>query len=324
MTPHIAVLHAADLAPFLRNRYLVKPLLPRSSLAVLFGQWGLGKTALAVDLACHIASGRPWYGYRTYGSRVCYWALENYQSIANRVCAWSQYHGVPLSSLNLDLAHGVINLTEPLSVSYIHKLLTEHPSFDLHIWDTLARATPGGDENSSVAMSALVAALDSFRAVHDCGHLIIHHPGKDLTKGARGHSSLPCAIDTEIELTEGEVRWLKQRDGVSGVSLGFGLEEEILGKDEDDDNVSTVVSIPVSVQEVESKEILSIRLWLTDEQTKGRQHSARTVEGAAVELGLTRNRLRFLLRIAIANGTLRKIPIPRPANGKGRDYYLSA
>jgi len=30
--------------------------------------------------------------------------------------------------------------------------------------------------------------------------MIIHHSGKDKNKGARGHSSLRAAVDTEIEI----------------------------------------------------------------------------------------------------------------------------
>jgi hypothetical protein len=65
--------------------------------------------------------------------------------------------------------------------------------------------------------------------------ILIHHAGKDTTKGARGHSSLHGAVDTEIEVTSitnprlATVR--KQRDLPWGDVFAFDLEEVDLGTD---------------------------------------------------------------------------------------------
>jgi hypothetical protein len=65
--------------------------------------------------------------------------------------------------------------------------------------DTLSRAMQGGDENGPKDMTAFVANCDQLR--HAGPHLmVVHHCGKDEAKGARGHSSLRAATDTEIEL----------------------------------------------------------------------------------------------------------------------------
>jgi hypothetical protein len=68
------------------------------------------------------------------------------------------------------------------------------------IVDTLSRAIAGGDENGPKDMSALVGGADCVRNETGAHISFIHHPGKDGTKGARGHSSLLGAIDTEIEI----------------------------------------------------------------------------------------------------------------------------
>jgi hypothetical protein len=64
---------------------------------------------------------------------------------------------------------------------------------------------------------------------------VLHHPGKDLSKGARGHSSLRAAADVEITIakqgTQREAKVTKLKDGVEGASYGFTLEPVELGTD---------------------------------------------------------------------------------------------
>jgi hypothetical protein len=67
----------------------------------------------------------------------------------------------------------------------------------LVIVDVLRDATPGVDENSA-------AMGDAFGRLRDAAHytgatfLVLHHLGKDKSKGSRGHSSLKDKTDIEI------------------------------------------------------------------------------------------------------------------------------
>lgn len=101
--------------------------------------------------------------------------------------------------------------------------------------DTVSRALAGGDENDPAVMGALVRATDEIREATDAAVLAIHHSGKDTTRGARGHSLLRAAVDTEIEVTAtGEERAAtvtKQRDLASGQRIGFRLRVVDLGHD---------------------------------------------------------------------------------------------
>ncbi len=83
--------------------------------------------------------------------------------------------------------------------------------------------------------------------------MVIHHSGKDTSKGARGHSSLRAATDTEIELTkEGDVilaEARKQRDMAGGRVFAYTLREVELGRDQDGDPVTTCVVEPCEAPE---------------------------------------------------------------------------
>jgi RecA-family ATPase len=44
--------------------YIIKGILPRASLAVIYGPWGCGKSFQAIDFGGHVACGLPWRGHR--------------------------------------------------------------------------------------------------------------------------------------------------------------------------------------------------------------------------------------------------------------------
>jgi hypothetical protein len=95
----------------------------------------------------------------------------------------------------------------------------------------------GGDENKGQDMTAAIASVDAIRAATGAHVCVIHHCGKDEARGARGHSSLRAAVDTEIEVSrpDGEtistVRVTKQRDLPIGKAMPFSLKVMELGTD---------------------------------------------------------------------------------------------
>lgn len=66
--------------------------------------------------------------------------------------------------------------------------------------------------------------------------VLIHHSGKDATRGARGWSGLRAAADAEIEiLRNGDYRTAnvtKMKDGTDGASYAFKLKVVELGMDD--------------------------------------------------------------------------------------------
>ena len=72
-------------------------------------------------------------------------------------------------------------------------------------------------------MGNLVKHLDKIRHTLKTHLCIIHHSGKDLAKGARGHSLLRAAADTELEVANHVIRAKKQRDMEEGIPIAFEL-----------------------------------------------------------------------------------------------------
>jgi hypothetical protein len=108
---------------------------------------------------------------------------------------------------------------------------------DVLVVDTFAQVTPGANENAGEDVGR---ALANCRALHRATGAIvvlIHHAGKDLTKGARGWSGLRAAADAEIEISRtGEERLAtitKQKDGSDGRKYPFRLTVVPIGERSD-------------------------------------------------------------------------------------------
>jgi hypothetical protein len=242
-----------QMQPHLTDGYLVKGFITPHTLTGIIGASGSGKTFFATDLAVHIASGRRWRGRRVRGGLVLYVALEGPASAENRfVAARENLH---LSDdTPLRLTAGPLNLRNALDVRLLIDLIGESEAHYRTkvvavFVDTLARALAGGDENGSEDMGALIAGADAVRLATGTAVILVHHLGKDEARGARGHSSLKAALDTEVEVSDrGDAHvatTTKQRDLMRGEQFAFRLRPVELGRDEDGDPVTTCVLEPL-------------------------------------------------------------------------------
>ena len=205
----------ADLGKLPKREALIEGLLDCTALSVMFGPSGCGKTFFALDLAAHIALGRPWRGRTVLQGAVVYVAAEGGYGIQERLEAFScQYEtgpkGVPFYVIPdpIDLCNSETDVD--LLTNHLGNLPNEQP-VRLLVIDTVSRALAGGNENTPDHMGALIKRCDKLRTATGAHIMLLHHTGKDKSQGARGHSSLRAAVDTEIEMT-----W--DKDGESGLA----------------------------------------------------------------------------------------------------------
>ncbi len=138
-----------------------------------------------------------------------------------------------------------IEATARTVVRLVRKIEQQHGGkCALVVVDTLARAFAGGNENDNRDMGGFVKNVDRIRRALGTAVLIVHHAGKNAAAGARGHSSLRAATDTEIEIVNGtdgsrEIRITKQRDLEAGPPIRFALLPTELGQDDEGDTVAT-------------------------------------------------------------------------------------
>lgn len=236
---------------------LIKGLIDQSAMAVIYGASNSGKTFLTLDLAFHIATGRPWQGRKTSAGLVVYIAAEGGRGIFKRIAALRKHFDV--TDAPLDVVPCPINMLDSRAdvsdlIALVREAEAEHGEpARMVVVDTLSRALAGGDENASTDMGAFVKNADKLRAAVNATVCIVHHSGKDAARGARGWSGLRAATDTEIEIIDSTIRVSKQRDLEPIADLRFKLRPIEIGKDEDGDRIASCV-----VQIVTGSEFMKI------------------------------------------------------------------
>lgn len=215
----------------------VKGMLSNNGLSVVYGESNCGKTFFMTDLCFHVAVGRPWRGLRTDRGGIVYAALEGSYGLKNRVAAYRLKHG--LDDALFAMVASQVDFLSPdgnieLFIDCVKRATDEMGSCKMVVVDTLARAIAGGDENSGQDMGMLVNHADRIRYETGSHVSFIHHSGKNKALGARGHSSLRAAVDTEIEISRDDganystIRTVKQREMEAAGDMYFGLERVVL------------------------------------------------------------------------------------------------
>lgn len=222
----------------------LKGIFPRTGIGAIYGPSGSGKSFLAIDMGLKIASGLDWYGRRTIPCPVTYVMLEGEAGLRNRVVAWETSYGTAISAQFYGMPQGFAFAEN----SDVADLAATLPTGGVVIVDTLNRAAPGKDENSSKDMGDVLAGMKLLQSLTEGLVLVVHHTGKDTSKGLRGHSSLHAALDGAIEVkrTAASRSWssAKVKDGADDFEIPFKLGIIHLGFDDDGDEVTSCVAVP--------------------------------------------------------------------------------
>ena len=231
-------------------------------MSVIYGESGCGKTFFALDLALHVAAGIPWRGREVDRGGVLYLALEGSHGIRNRVAAFKAANCAGDADLPFAVVPVSVNLLDPnadtenvIAAAKAAAAKLGVP-IKLIVVDTLSRALAGGNENDPKDMGAFVRNLDKIRQALPAHVAVVHHSGKDSAKGARGHSLLRAATDTEIEVTRdpaGKIstaRVTKQRELDCDGRFAFRLESVSLGTNRRGKAVTSCVVRPIDAEDL--------------------------------------------------------------------------
>lgn len=234
---------------------LIKQLLYRRAMSVVYGATSSGKTFFALDIALRVALDFPWCGLKVRQGGVLYIAAEGGLGLKERLTAFQLHHSIGIDGVPFWVLPRLVNLQDPkidtADIIEEIRLLPERQTIELIVIDTLARAMVGGNENSPEDMGTFVHCCDLIRQEIGAHVMIIHHSGKDQARGSRGHTSLTAATDTEIEIGKDKASGTvtatvrKQREIKSGQTHSFRLEEVELDKDEDGDPITSCVLVAI-------------------------------------------------------------------------------
>lgn len=240
-------------------RWLVRDLLPASSFSAIYGRPGSYKSFVALHIATCVAAGLECFGKPVEAGPVIYVAGEGGAGLKRRMDAlrkhWSLGDDLPIyfvkSQLNmrtsLDDYDALCAAIDDLAVK--PKLI---------IFDTFARIFAGGEENSARDVGETIVILGAIQERYETAVAIIHHAGKDESRGMRGSSALLGAVDAELECVKvspedgiertGKLTVTKQKDGEDGVIFGYRMETVALS--DIDPDVTSLAVEPLEADEM--------------------------------------------------------------------------
>jgi hypothetical protein len=229
--------------------YLVKGLIPRTGLVVIWGPPKCGKSFWTFDLMLHVALGWPYRDHRVHQGSVIYCAFEGADGFNARAEAFYCQHS-DVGDPDFYLVPAVMDLftDHRQLITDIRAQVTPGDTPAAIVLDTLNRSLVGS-ESSDEDMAKYVRAADVIRETFGCVVIIIHHCGINETR-PRGHTSLTGAADAQLAVKRDEVdnvvvtvEWFK--DGPEGEVLRSRLERVELGIDGDGDPITSCVIRPL-------------------------------------------------------------------------------
>lgn len=226
--------------------YLVKGILPRRGLTVIWGPPKCGKSFWILDLALHVALGRTYRGHKTKAGPVVYIACEGGHQFGARIAA---FRNVYLPE-NFDDDVPFFLITGTLDLIREHKRLAIEiaavcPNPALTIIDTVNRSLDGSEVDD---MPVYIKATDFLGTHLATSTTVVHHCGV-AGERPRGHSSLTGNADAQIAVKKSDsglvtatVEFMK--DGQDGEVLTSRIRKVELGTDTDGDPRDSCVIDP--------------------------------------------------------------------------------
>ena len=229
----------------LKNRptpkWLIRNLIFQQQIGLVYAPPGSFKSFVALDLCTRLAHGMEWHGKNLKPCRVLYVAGEGFPMFYNRRLAWFRHHSIPIADDGVEVVGSSVDLTSSASVAaFIVEMQLDSDGMGLIVFDTLSTCTAGKNESDSAVMTAAIENAKLIGSVLGAAVLLIHHPGKDIGRGARGHSSLNGNVDTEWLITRSEkdmhcrLKVTKQKDAEDGQIFDFAAHRVPLGILDDD------------------------------------------------------------------------------------------
>jgi hypothetical protein len=171
---------------------IIQGVVCRAELIGLVAPRSSGKSAVALDMTLHIASGRPWNGREVAQGAVLYVAAENAPGYRKRLHAWGVAHGEDVSALPFRLVRAPMKLDGGVDAERLRDTVhaeTQRLGVPV-VWvvvDTVRR-TLGGKENESDDFQRYVDACDLIRNETGAVVMLVHHTGNGGEKRGRGSS----------------------------------------------------------------------------------------------------------------------------------------
>ena len=168
----------------------------KSTIGILAGQGGIGKSFLMLHFAKCIAAGKDAFGRQTKKGKVLYVVAEGAGGFTNRIAAWDSYHHASTEDGIYYVESGV-NLSSPESVAQLKKVMVDE-EIDFLILDTFSQLASIDSENDAAQIAGVLKVAKDLRDCRPGSTVVLVHHVNKAGGQVRGSSVFRDNVDTLI------------------------------------------------------------------------------------------------------------------------------
>ena len=224
---------AEFVADFKPPDYLIDGLIQRRFLYSMTAPTNLGKTAIALCLAFHVAEGKNLGSREVVKGRVLHLAGENPDDVRMRWIKMCADSGLEPRDVDVRFVDGSYKLSQIRK--QIQTESATHGPFVLVIVDTSVAYSDTEDENDNVQMGKYARTLRSLIKLPDGPTILVTcHPPKNVTDPddylPRGGGSYVAEMDTNLICMKEphgqlvQLHWRRKIRGVDFAPIPFGIQ----------------------------------------------------------------------------------------------------
>lgn len=210
--------------------WIIDGILPEGGFTLAYGKRSTMKSFAVLDMGLSLASGSAYHGRKVKQGRVVYFAGEGFRGANRRIAAWFKARKLNRADYARDFA--LAPFTSKWDTLQGRELVRQHLGaiakdgpISIVIIDTARRAM-SGDENAPTSVGQFLDGVNAICREFNCGSLIVHHAGKDDSKGARGGSNFEDDADAVFRFTNDaggrvHMKCTKQKDSECDWTIKF-------------------------------------------------------------------------------------------------------
>lgn len=270
------------------KNYIVDGFLAKGEVSCFFGEPGATKSTIALDIACHVASGLPWMG-RGAGmyceanatepeewlrGDVLYIALERADQVQRRVEAFTDEHNLQ-EPMRLAIYDGDLDFigddsdrlsqivydVEQQSWDVEQDSGSDGFNVDLIVIDTLSRTLGSGSDSGGEETAKLARHLQRTLKWTGAHILLVHHTPIGDDSRLRGHGNLLAAFDQTVrvqKLKGGSLATVQKDNDVAEdlkPKFAYGIKSRVVEIDERSGReITASVVVPLDLDAVKQKQ----------------------------------------------------------------------
>jgi KaiC/GvpD/RAD55 family RecA-like ATPase len=206
---------------------LIKDVLERGTVSMIYGPAGTGKTFNALNIAYCIAHGVHWFGHEVKKGRVWYINTEGGRGLKPRIAAWRKEYRRGKTS-NIEFITWPVHLKEH-SQELLDTVEDAEEKPSLLVIDNYSMCATGTNQNDQMEVTQTLMVLHGIAQRYGCHCLLVHH--SNWTGKVNGSAAFRNHVDTMLDLSRPSkespvivLKCEKQRDGAEFADIHLELK----------------------------------------------------------------------------------------------------